>query len=282
VILWNSRHNWVMFRHDLGHTKLSQGWSFSPWGFLDLVGGQLAALTPILCVLMLYLLLRRRREDPFCFWLTIPILLSFVLKSLQGKVQANWPLPAWLAALAPLADFLVHQYRPLSVNQKRLVTVGLVIPAVGTLLLHMPFLALSVPWPGHSHPLSKLLGWRQLGAQVTQIAAGMNQPFIFSDYYMTASELAFYVEDRPRTYCVNLGRRMNQYDVWAGLDKLAGREAVYITQAEMPPDLRGAFDRVEPQPPITIRITSGRVIKSFGVYHCYGFRGWTHRGAAGY
>jgi len=275
VIVWNSHHGWVMFRHDLGHTKLAQGWGISPGDFLNFLGGQLGAITPILCVLILYLLIRRRREDPFCFWLTIPILAGFLLKSLQGKVQANWPLTAWLTGLVPLADFLVHHYRPLGINQKRLVSVGLIIPAAGTLFLHIPFLTMNAPWPGQSHPLKKLLGWRQLGGTVTQVARNMNQPFVFSDQYMTASELAFYVEGRPTTYCVDLGRRMNQYDLWPGLDRLVGQEAIYVAGNDMRADLAGAFDRVEAEPMVTISSKSGRPIKTFFVYRCYGFKGWT-------
>ena len=275
VIVWNSRHDWVMFRHDLGHTAMAQGWSLSPRNFLEFVGGQLGVVTPILAVLILYLLVRRRCQDPFCFWMTIPLLIGFLFKSLQGKVQPNWPLTAWLAGLVPLADFLVHHYRPLSVNHKRLVSAGLIIAAVATLFLHLPFLTLNLPWPGRSNPFRKLIGWKQLGTEVARIAQGMNEPFVFSDYYMIASELAFYTDGHPTVYCVNLGRRMNQYDIWAGLDALAGREAIYIAQSAMHPDLVKAFDQVEAQPTITIRSKSGRPVETFFAYRCRGFKGWT-------
>lgn len=35
--------------------------------------------------------------------------------------------------------------------------------------------------------------------------------FKFSDKYQVSSELAFYMKQKPVTYCVNLGRRINQY-----------------------------------------------------------------------
>ncbi len=275
VIVWNSRHGWVMFRHDLGHTKLAQGWGISLRDFFAFAGGQLGVITPIVAVLILYLLIKRRREDPFCFWLTIPLLLAFLLKSLQGKVQANWPLVAWLAGLVPLADFLVHHYRPLTVRQKQLVTAGLIIPAVATLFLHAPLLTLRIPWPERSNPFRRLLGWRQLGTQVTTIAQSMDKPcFILADYYMTASELAFYTEGRPTVYCANLGRRMNQYDIWSGFDKLVGQNAVYVTDQPIIPALANAFDRVDTEGhPIHDR--AGKPIKSFVAYRCYGFKGWT-------
>ena len=57
VVVWNSHHGWVMFRHDLGHTRLAQGWGISSEALLAFVGGQLGVITPIVAVLILYLLI---------------------------------------------------------------------------------------------------------------------------------------------------------------------------------------------------------------------------------
>jgi len=151
----------------------------------------------------------------------------------------------------------------------------LIIPAVATLFLHVPFLTLRIPWPENSNPFRKLLGWRQLGAQVATIVQSMDKPcFILADYYMTASELAFYTKGRPAVYCVNLGRRMNQYDLWAGFDRLVGQNAVYVTDEGIAPALAAAFERVD-MDARPIRDDAGRTIKSFVAYRCYGFKGWT-------
>jgi 4-amino-4-deoxy-L-arabinose transferase-like glycosyltransferase len=282
VVVWNRRHDWVMFRHDLGHTSLARGWGLSAGDLLNFVGGQLGIVTPILCVLMLYLLLRRRREDPFSFWLSVPILAGFLLKSLQGKVQPNWPLGAWLPGLIVLADFLVHRYQSLAVNHKRLVSAGLIIPAAGVLFLHLPFLTANLPWPAKMNPLRKLIGWRQLGAAVTQLADSMDRPFfLFSDYYMISSELAFYVEGHPFTYCARLGRRMNQYDIWPGFGDRVGQDAIYVAEGNMHPDLVCAFKRVEAHP-IAIHDRFGRTVKSFVAYRCEGFKGWSPKSPTRY
>jgi len=47
--------------------------------------------------------------------------------------------------------------------------------------------------------------------------------------------------DSPQTFNVNLGRRMNQYDLWDGLPTLAGHDAIYVQpgSAELPQALRG-------------------------------------------
>lgn len=275
VVVWNSQHNWVMFRHDLGHTNVREGLVFSLGSLLEFIGGQLGAVTPILCVLMLVLLIKHRRQDPFCFWVTIPILAGFLLKSMQGKIQANWPLVAWLAGFISLANYLIHRYPAAGTHIKRLVVIGLIIPAVGTVLLHLPFLTLNIPLPPEANPFKKIIGWEQLGNEVTSLVDNMEPPvFVFSDHYMTASSLAFYVEGQPQTYCVNLGRRMNQYDIWGGWEDLRGQNAVYVSENKMPEKLAKAFARIEAHP-IDIHDYFGNTIKTFMAYRCYDFKEWT-------
>ena len=103
----------------------------------------------------------------------------------------------------------------------------------------------------------------------------MEEPyFIASDHYMTTAELAFYVEGQPRTYCANFGRRLNQYDVWGGIDALKGRNAVFVSGAPVPKGLADAFERTEPQP-VEIKDPYGKTIRTFIASRCYGFKGWT-------
>jgi hypothetical protein len=45
--------------------------------------------------------------------------------------------------------------------------------------------------------------------------------YIGADRYQDASELAFHMRDRPRTFSLNLASRANQYDLWPGFDERA-------------------------------------------------------------
>ena len=136
-------------------------------------------------------------------------------------------------------------------------------------------MTMNLPFPPQINPFKKLLGLEQLGAKVSQLAQTMEQPyFIVSDYYMTTAELAFYVEGQPRTYCMRFGRRMNQYDVWGGLNDLKGQNAVFVSGKPTPKDLADAFVRIEAHP-IDIHDFYGNTIKTFIVCRCYEFKGWT-------
>lgn len=275
VITWNSMHGWVMFRHDLGHTHLSDGLRISGWTVLNFIVGQLGIATPLLAIMILYLLIAGRARNPFCFWLSIPILIGFLIKSIQGKVQANWAMTAWLPGLVVMADYLANHLQSPRVATRLLIIGALIIPLAGTVLIHVPGIILNMPWPTGRYPLAGLTGWRQLGKEVDILASGIDRPyFIFSDRYQISSELAFYVPGRPVTYCINLGRRMNQYDLWPGFEGLAGHNALYVTSRQIPDELAAAFDQVE-EHTIVIRNRSGQVVKRLLVYLCHNLHGWS-------
>jgi undecaprenyl-diphosphatase len=99
-------------------------------------------------------------------------------------------------------------------------------------------------------------------------------PFLISDRYQISSELAFYTADQPYTYNVNLGRRLNQYDLWDGLPALAGGDAIYVQPdgAIAPQALRQAFRSCGEGVPVVIE-ERGHELKRFYLFPCYGFSG---------
>ena len=60
--------------------------------------------------------------------------------------------------------------------------------------------------------------------------------------------------DNRTAFNVNLGRRMNQYDLWDGLPSLAGHDAIYVQpeNAELPQALRATFQRCDEGKPVII------------------------------
>jgi len=97
--------------------------------------------------------------------------------------------------------------------------------------------------------------------------------FILSDSYQIASELAFYGKGHPVTYCVNLGRRMNQYDLWPDFYGLINSDAIFVTigDAEMHPKVKDSFGHYEKR---LLRVyDKDRLLKKYSVFLCYGFKG---------
>jgi hypothetical protein len=86
--------------------------------------------------------------------------------------------------------------------------------------------------PPRRDALKKLLGWDELG---TWVGTGLRPgELVVSDSYHLAAALAFYVPGQPRTICINLGRRMNQYDLWPGLDAArTGADIVFVREIDV-------------------------------------------------
>ncbi len=276
VIYWNSQNNWVTFRHDLGHTNIAEGVSFSFGYLISFLGGQLMIVTPVTAVLIVVLLIIKRKSYSLGFWFCIPILICFLIKSIQGKVQPNWVATAWIAGIVPMADYFVSGYLELDVKNRwrNLSRSAVSIPAVIMIILHMPFLVELVPWPNDLNPVRKLTGWRQLASAADAKRAEMESPFfVLTDYYMVTAEMAFYCEGNPEVYYINTGNtRMNQYDLWQDLNEKKGENAIFIPRKGIKDIVYELFDRVEVEDcPITD--IYGRAIQTYKICKCYGFKG---------
>src|SRR5690348_3560263 len=107
VLHWNAAHDWISFRfqiqHGLGTPKGS-----ALQRELELFGGQLGLVSPILFVLAADAVWRaaRRPVTDAHFALAIVALASwgfFVYSALRRPVEANWPAPSYVPAVALLA-----------------------------------------------------------------------------------------------------------------------------------------------------------------------------------
>jgi undecaprenyl-diphosphatase len=91
---------------------------------------------------------------------------------------------------------------------------------------------------------------------------------------MTASLLAFYVDGQPVTYCVNLGRRINDYDIWPAFNDLRGYDAVFVMQGDrkMPKQLIDKFQEYQKHI-VRTRSTIGGTENIYSVFLCHNFKG---------
>ncbi len=258
LLWWDSRHGWIHFGHNIGHTKVQEGFRLTPLRTLEFVGSQLGVITPILLVFLVWGTWRRRRGDGFSFAMSIPIVALFLLKSLQGKVQPNWALPAYVAMYFPFAAEFLTAFGRWNVHVKRLVRASVIVAAVATGVLHvMVWVPLSaIPgYPAKLDPMWRVHGWRRLAAEVDRVRASMGgDPVVFSTKHTVTALMSFYCEGQPRAHWPRLREdRVTQYDYWPGLEEHTGRDAVFVTyDLTWKPfvarygRLRRGFDRLEP------------------------------------
>ena len=220
VLRWNAAHQWVSFGFQIHHGLAAPVHRdvFAPLKRLgDMIGGQAGLVSPIFFVLFGVATARGFRRSSSDTTYTLAVIsaftfLFFCYSATRQRVEANWPAPAYIAAIPLLASL------PLSVTLGKWFRAGLWLAAVVSVLiyLHAAFDILPIPPP--KDPVGRSAGWRELAAAVTTTeqrdGSSRGQTWVAADRYKDAAELAFYLPTHPTTFSLNLGGRSNQYDLW--------------------------------------------------------------------
>ncbi len=276
VIIWNISHDWVTLKHTAGQAHIAEGIQISLKSFFEFLGSQFGVITPLLLMLMAVSMwrLRKEQEGSFLLWFSIPVVVFFLLKSIQAKVQANWALAGYITGIVAYSAFYMKRFFSERKGKKILIAAAVLLSLIITSVAHYPSL---LNLPVKLDPTTRLNGWKELGTEVSRIYEHMssNKPvFIFSDRYQVSSELAFYVKGHPVTYCINLDRRMNQYDLWPGFAHLIHNDAIFVRTGDttLPEQVATAFHKVEKK--VFTAYTKKRAkIRDYSLFLCYDFKG---------
>lgn len=234
VIAWNNTYGWVTIKHTAYHARIDKGLTISLYDFFQYIFSQVGLLTPFIFALMIYSFIKIKGfQRNFTLSFFIVIFSFFTLKSVQGKVEANWPLVAYVSSIICVNTFFVNK-------KIRFLIFSYIIAGIITFMGYLtPFIKL----PEELNPSIRILGWQDLGKKITNIRNTMKNPaktIIFTDDYQLSSLVSFYTKDKPFVFCVNFtGRRMNQYDIWSfneeyNIKNYLGYDAIFITTKDYP------------------------------------------------
>ncbi|HFC97893.1 MAG TPA: glycosyltransferase family 39 protein [Thermosulfurimonas dismutans] len=241
-LYWIATHHWVTLHHTEHHFK-EEGLSlFGPVRFL---GEQAGVLSPLLLILFIWVswqILRRKdwRSEPRLTYLWVlsawPYLAVLPL-SLFRKVNANWPMPFFVAGLALTAG-VIFSLRGRGAKWLRLLYVaGVGMALVGTALLYqLPRFPQKFP-PSLAGLLFRFYGWKEL-ARVVDSHRRPGEALV-TDHRYLASELAFYLPDHPQVYQIPVSPPRTQYHLWGIPRNLCGKPVLWVMKdAHRPPDPR--------------------------------------------
>ncbi len=288
MVIWNARHDWMTLRHTAGQTHIADGLTLSLKSFFEFFGSQVGLITPLLFCLIIYALFKvffsdRSFQSKFLFYFSVPVLGFFLLKALQGKVQANWAMFGYITGIVAAARYSINNSQS---NKRRVffsVCIGFAL--LLTVISHYPSI---VRLPQNLDPSERLKGWKDLGLEVSKLSEQTTDRsvyLLFSDSYQIASELAFYVQGNPETFSINLGRRMDQYDLWPDINDRAAelrRQAgplmagavngifVRSGNADMPPVVAAAFDHFTKN--LFKVYDHDRILREYSIFICYNFK----------
>jgi hypothetical protein len=260
VLYWNATHDWISFRFQLTHGLGAPATGSAIKRELDLVGGQLGLVSPIIFALMAHAVWRsiRRPVDDVRFTLAVVAVGSwvfFVYSALRRSVEANWPAPSYIAGVALLAATFSRASRD------RWLRGGIALAGLLVAVLYLQALVPILPLAARRDPLARNAGWEQLAAQVSRAqqdldAAPADSPalrhgirgvpgarsWVGADRYQDVSELAYQLHDpagpEDRAFCMCLGGRHNQYELWPGFPATARHgDALVLALDDTPPDV---------------------------------------------
>jgi hypothetical protein len=304
-ILWNARNEWISYLYQIRHGGGSGVFEFE--NLLEAVGGQLAAASPVLFVLLVVAALRRpaTRADRFAFCLGVPVFLFFGTVGLFGKILPHWPATGWFGGALLLASALVRaetqsaelaqrwrqwtriaaQVAGISLALMFSVIIWPLIPAVyrpaqaASERLHRAFP--SVPPLREYRPRmdisNDLYGWSRAAREIEALRAAMPRPertFVFCHRFYLTSLLAVHLD--PVTAATAL-HRPGQYQLWFDPQAYAGWDALFVDYRNRwhqgPQRYRGHFDRMDDTPRSFTVERGGETVHAFDVYRYYGYRG---------
>ena len=250
VLHWNATHDWISFRFQIQHGLGTPKGSVLKRE-LDLVGGQLGLVSPILFALAAHAVWRaiRRPATDVQFLLAMVAVGSWIFfgySAMRRSVEANWPAPAYVPALALLAAGARSRL------QERWLRGGMALAALMVVVIYLHSIAPVLPLPARRDPVARSAGWGGLATQVQQARNALGgRTHVGADRYQDVSELAYHLADQPAAFCTCFSGRHNQYELWPRFESVArpGDNLVLALEdttlnAGSPTRLRPHFDRV--------------------------------------
>jgi len=282
VMYWNWTHGWVSFRFQLSH-------GFDPdlriaKNFAEFWGGQAGAFGLFLFFFIVvsavgvgWMGVKRKRDDfMYLFFMSAPLLVFFMVNSLRTRMEGNWSIPAYIAAIAATPGFLALYRDTVSGARAKLAGGGYAFAAwfAAALLVygHVQIVEPVFPMPQKHEISRRIYGWKTLGAEADKRLADMGGgAFIVANRYQISTLLSYYTAGHREAYITG-GR--GRFTYLGSALHLTGKNALYVSETGRTDLalLEPYFERIEPAGGLTVT-RRGQLIREFVFFKCYNYRG---------
>ena len=241
VLIWNAQHDWATVRHLLGHLGAPGGDTentiaiqdpWTPLWMLEYIALQIAIGAGVLFLALFAILNTRKHADQqtrnatTTLWLlALPIFAFYFIVSLFTQTEGNWALAGFVSIIPPAAWAVIDAVKRNDRPVKAAWGLSIFLGVAALLLFPTATWASKRAIVGHYIPISRMTGMREHAAHAQQILDDLEsqtgqQPLIITEHYGRASQLAFYLDNHPTTYCISalVGGRKTQYDLWTSTD----------------------------------------------------------------
>jgi 4-amino-4-deoxy-L-arabinose transferase-like glycosyltransferase len=281
VVAWNAANGWVSFAFQLGHGLGAPSGSALP-RVLEMVGGQVGLVTPIVFTLMAAAavapLVRRGSDRRFVLALVALVTFGFfLLSATRQRVEPNWPAAAYVAGIVLLSTAWFRA------RGRRLFAAGVILAGVLTGLTYLHAVRPILPVRPSADPIARAYGWADLALAAASVRDGVRPPpgatvAVAANRYQDAAQLAFHLPGRPRVHSLNVAGRPNQYDLWPGYPSTARAGDILVLvldgrgERDAIPELRAHFETTTFTERAELR-RNGAVIDVRSIWVLAGWRG---------
>ena len=234
AILWNWQNDYETLRHLMALTGTEEVSSkalsvtTTSKSFFEYLKGQLAIVSLFLVPLGLAPFMHTfRNKNANLIYLVLPGFIAFIFfgcLSFFKEAMVNWPAFAYSGFAIALARWMVVQSRLWKIISLGGIFFSIAIPILFILPDYTGIKSIEPIRIREQKIVKRLLGHEQLAKRIDYLkdSLDINNEFIFSDSYHTASELSFYLLENPQTYVLNMGSRKNQFNFWTGMEQFIG------------------------------------------------------------
>ncbi len=279
-LVWNLTHG----SPSLTHTAEIASWSGERAHWSDLgaflgaqfgVFGLLAFPLALAFALMPGLWAERGARIAATFFL--PLLAIYAAQAWLGGANANWALAAYASATVLIVGQLLLRG---SRGRALLAAVIVANVALGGLVYHWQSLAplAGVELGRRTDPWARVMGWRELGAELAPIRARFPDAELLGDSRSVIAEMDYYAGPWPGVAAWNPdGSVTHQYELTADLREREAPRYLYVGETDFE-TLAQSFAAAERLGPIRARVYDD-LVREYQVYLLTGFEGYDREGA---
>src|SRR5213596_2260369 len=315
-IVWNAQHAWITLVHLRSRGNLEHGFGFHPAEVLSFLGQHFLVYSPFLFlglawgVIGSWQRVNQQFKVLFLMWFGLPVLLFYLLLSLNKSAAPNWDALAFLG-FGLLAIYFWWERVETSLLLRLCAAVALLVGLVMSVIaLDTDLLRTAGFGFSRRDPSDRMRGWKSATGAVEKMRSDLEAQlgeklFLIADARDRASEISFYLRDKrvegprhPPVYIPESQDMVNQFSFWPrydefvelipgmprpegetyteenGINPFVGRDALFIRAAEkkhVPHNIRAAFQSSEPVGTIEVS-RYGKVIRTWQVFLCRNYR----------
>ncbi len=202
-LIWNIKNDFLSFKFQLYHGYGAK--EVKLFNILIFLRDSLLVLSFPLSILIYFYAIKGVIKEKISF-LTLAFsfpFIFFITSSIKTRPEANWALPAYIFMIV-----LACKY----VKENRVFYITGFITFLLLIFVHLhtitPLIKLK------KDPTYRMKGWEKLADDFEWFSQRYGIKNYAANNYQIASELSFYLKEKPFVYSLNINSRQNQFTLW--------------------------------------------------------------------